>query len=374
MTLRVPFTDLVALHQPIRDEIDAACKRVIDSGRYVLGAAVEAFEEAFASFVGAAHCVGVGNGTDAISLALLAVGVGPGDEVLVPDNTTSPTWLAVCAIGAVPVGVAADPITFTMDPLDAEARLTARTRAIVPVHLYGHPADMPALTTLARQHGLRIVEDACQAHGAAHGSSAAGTLGDAAAFSFYPTKNLGAIGDGGAVTTDDPEIASRVRSLRAYGWRSGLPYVSHEMGRNSRLDELQAAILLAKLPYLARWNARRAAIAEQYGRGLAGSPVDLPTAAPWATHAWHLYVVRSPQRDALADHLRRRGVETLVHFPVGPADMPAFAASAPRDTPSRSARLGDEVLSLPVAPHLDDEQAAHVIAAVQSFDPAQEET
>ena len=264
----VPFLDLRAAHAEVRDALDAAYRRVVGSGAYVLGAEVEAFEREFAAYCGVGHCVGVGNGLDALHLVLRAYGVGPGDEVVVPSNTFVATWLAATHAGATPVPVEPDPATYNLDPARLEAAITPRTRAIVAVHLYGQPADMDPVREVARRHGLPVVEDAAQAHGARYRGRRAGALGDAAAFSFYPGKNLGGLGDGGAVTTDDAALADRVRVLRNYGSRE--KYHNEVVGVNSRLDPLQAAFLRAKLPHLDAWNARRAAVAARYLDGLGG--------------------------------------------------------------------------------------------------------
>jgi dTDP-4-amino-4,6-dideoxygalactose transaminase len=364
----IPFLDLRAATAELRPELDAAMSRVLDSGWFVLGPEVEAFEAEWAAATGCAHAVGVGTGLDALELALRAFDVGPGDEVIVPSHTFVATWLAVGRTGARVVPVEVDVTACTIDPALLEAAVTPRTRAIVPVHLYGRPADMDPIVEVARRHGLAVVEDAAQAHGAAYRGRPAGSLGDAAAWSFYPAKNLGAMGDGGAVTTSDARVADRVRLLRNYGSRT--KYVHEVAGTNTRLDELQAAVLRAKLPHLAAWNARRAVVADRYLAALAGVPgIALPPPSDEAfTTSWHLFVVLVAHRDAVAARLRDAGVETLVHYPTPPHRQAAYAARGPwPDLPIADA-LAETVLSLPMGPHLSlaaaDTVAERLAAAV----------
>jgi dTDP-3-amino-3,4,6-trideoxy-alpha-D-glucose transaminase len=349
----VPFLDVGREVAELRGELDAAMAAVLDGGRFVLGERVGAFEREFAAFCGAEHCVGVASGTDALTIALRAVGVAPGAEVVVPANTCVPTVAAVEAAGAVPVLADVDPRTWTLDPGSAGAVMTSRTAALVPVHLYGLCADVDALAGLA----VPIVEDAAQAHGAAVHGRRAGTLGEAAAFSFYPTKNLGALGDGGAVVTRREEVAQAARELRTYGERER--YESVRSGWNSRLDELQAALLLAKLPHLERWNARRAEIAARYDE----LELDRQHVPDGFTHAYHLYVVRSPDREATRRRLAERGVETLVHYPRAIHQHPAYARLR-TDGLETSERLAAEVLSLPLNPWLRDDEVEAVAAAL----------
>ena len=357
----VPFLDVLAGYQELRSEIDEAVARVLTSGRYILGPEVQAFEEAFAAYCAADHCVGVGNGLDALHLALLAVGVQPGDEVIVASNTFIATWLAVSYAGAVPVPV--DPDEFhNLDASKVEAAITRRTRAILPTHLYGQPADLDALLDVARRHGLKLVEDAAQAHGAEYKGRRVGGHGDAVAWSFYPGKNLGALGDGGAVTTNDPDVAEQVRLLGNYG--SSAKYVHDLRGFNSRLDPVQAAILSVKLRHLDAWNARRAQIAEFYSDALKGTAVQTPLVPEWAKASWHLYVVQSDERDRLAEDLRADGVETLIHYPIPPHRQKAYA-DAGLDLPIAD-RLASRILSLPIGPHLSHDQAERVAAAASS--------
>jgi dTDP-4-amino-4,6-dideoxygalactose transaminase len=361
----VPFLDLRAITAELSAEIQDATTRVIESGWFVLGPELEAFERAWAHACGACHCVGVGSGLDALTLSLTAAGVGAGDEVIVPAHTFVATWLAVTRAGATPVGADVDPATGLLDPAAAAAVLTPRTRALLPVHLYGQAADLDRLRAFADTHRLRLLDDAAQAHGATHRGRPVGTLADATAWSFYPGKNLGALGDGGAITTDDDELAERLRMLRNYGSRE--KYVHELAGSNSRLDELQAAVLSAKLAHLPEHNARRAAVAARYTERLA--PLGLPLArVPWGEHAWHLYVIRHPRRDALQAHLADEGIQTLVHYPIPPHLQGAYApaASAPRSFPAAEA-LAAEVLSLPIGPHLTPAHADVVCDAVEAF-------
>jgi dTDP-4-amino-4,6-dideoxygalactose transaminase len=348
----IPFLDLKAAYVEAKADVDAAIARVLDSGWYILGAEVDAFEAEYAAYCGAAHCVGLANGLDALHLALRALGVGAGDEVIVPSNTYIATWLAVSQCGATPVPVEPDARTYNLDPARIEAALTARTKAILPVHLYGQPADMDAIMAIARRHGLVVLEDAAQAHGALYKGRRVGAHGDAVAWSFYPGKNLGAYGDAGAVTTNDPVIADRLRVLRNYGSR--VKYVNEMQGWNSRLDPLQAAALRAKLAYLDAWNARRAALAAAYGEALAGADIVLPHVPAWAAPAWHLYVVRVADRERVQQRLAAHGIGTLIHYPIPPHRQVAYAdcGYAPGSLPLAESMAGD-VLSLPMGPHLD---------------------
>ena len=365
----IPFLDLKATYLELQPEIDAAVARLLNSGWYILGPEVEAFEAEFAAFTGAAHCVGLGNGLDALVLALRALDIGAGDEVIVPSNTYIATWLAVSMVGATPVPVEPDPATHCLDAQRVQAAITPRTRALMPVHLYGQAADIDALAAVCRQHGLRLIEDAAQAHGASLaslGSRRVGSTGDIVAWSFYPGKNLGAFGDAGAVTTQDAALARRVAVLRNYG--SSVKYVNLEKGVNSRLDPLQAAVLRVKLPHLMAWNARREAIAQHYAVRLAGLPLGLPGTRAGTRHAWHLYVVTTPQRDALQAHLAAAGVGTLIHYPIPPFRQAAYGEFAERagEWPIAD-RLAREVLSLPIGPHMTLAQADSVADAVADF-------
>nr|WP_207759689.1 DegT/DnrJ/EryC1/StrS family aminotransferase [Xanthomonas prunicola] len=368
VVMDVPFLDLRAVNARYADELKAAATRVIDSGWYVLGKELAAFEEEFASYCGTNHAVGVGNGLDALALILRGyreLGVlREGDEIIVPANTFIATFLAISQNHLVLVPVEPDPITFNLDPARVEKAIGPRTRAIMAVHLYGQLADMQAMQTLAHRYGLLLIEDAAQAHGASAQGRRAGAFGDAAAFSFFPTKNLGALGDGGAVTTSDARLAERIRALRNYG--SEVKYHHLCQGVNSRLDEMQAAFLRVKLGYLEEEIALRRAVAKRYLQGIDNPLIVLPTLVAEQQHVWHLFVVRSPQRDALQAHLLRQGIQTQIHYPVPPHRQPAYATLGEACLPL-SERLHQEILSLPMGPALDDAAVAQVIAACQSF-------
>jgi dTDP-4-amino-4,6-dideoxygalactose transaminase len=363
--MNVPFLDLKAAVDELRSDIDAAIARVLTSGHYVLGSEVEAFERDFAAYCGAEHAIGVADGMDALHLVLRAWRIGPGDEVIVPSNTYIATWLAVSQCGATPVAVEPDPATHNLNPDCIEKMLTSRTRAIIPVHLYGQPVDIDAIVTLARAHGLKVLEDAAQAHGARYkGRRIGGFGGDAAAWSFYPGKNLGALGDGGAVTTNDPELADRLRVLRNYGSR--FKYVNEVHGYNSRLDPLQAAVLGVKLRHLDEWNSRRCNIAARYTEALAGGGIGLPVVPEWAEPVWHLFVVRHPRRDEVQRLLAAAGISTLIHYPIPPHRQGAYAGQTPaRQCLPLAERLSAEVLSLPIGPHLSEDAVDAVIKALR---------
>lgn len=362
----VPFLDIEGMHSSIRSELDAAWRRVLVRGQFVMGDELAAFEEEFARYCEAPYCIGVGNGLDALTLILRALDIGPGDEVIVPSMTFIATWLAVSEAGAEPVPVDPTEGGFNIDPRGVEARITPRTRAIMPVHLYGQPADMTALAEIARRHGLALIEDAAQAHGARHAGRRVGSLGTAAGFSFYPGKNLGALGDGGAVVTADQALAERVRRLRNYG--SSRKYVHEEQGVNSRLDELQAALLRVKLRQLDDWNAARRTAVDRYRTALSGTSVILPADAASAESAWHLFVIRSSRRDALQTHLAGHGVQSVIHYPVPPHLQGAYSQGGwPKGSLPRSERLAAEVLSLPMGPTLAAEQIEAVAEVVLSF-------
>lgn len=349
--MKIPFLDVGAAYLELKPEIDAAIARVLDSGWYILGEEVEAFEAEWASYCGARDAVGVANGLDALHLALLAMDVGPGDEVIVPSNTYIATWLAVSQCGARPVPVEPVESTFNIDPALIEAAITPHTKVILPVHLYGQPADLDPILAIARKHGLRVLEDAAQAHGARYKGQRIGAHGDVVAWSFYPGKNLGALGDGGAVTTNDPYIADRIRVLRNYGSR--VKYVNEVRGVNSRLDPIQAAVLRVKLSVLDTWNARRKAIAQQYATALVQTGLVLPYVPDWTEPAWHLYVVRDTQRDALQRHLADMCVGTMIHYPSPPHRQMAYApAGYFKEAFPLANLIADEVLSLPIGPHL----------------------
>ncbi|WP_308288559.1 DegT/DnrJ/EryC1/StrS family aminotransferase [Streptomyces macrolidinus] len=367
MSPRVPFLDLRAAHDELRAETDAAVARALNSGRYLLGPELEAFEGEFATYCETAHCVGVNSGLDALHLALRGLGIGPGDEVIVPSHTFIASWLAVSATGATPVPVEPHENHPTLNPVLVEKAITPRTRALLPVHLYGHPADLDALGELARRHGLHLVEDAAQAHGARYRGRRVGAGSSVVAFSFYPGKNLGAFGDGGAVVTGDPELAERLRMLRNYGSRQ--KYAHEIQGGNSRLDEVQAAVLRVRLTRLDEWNARRATLADIYLTELRDAPgLTLPATAPDTEPVWHLFTVRTPRRDALRDHLARCGIETLTHYPVPVHLSPAYAtAGHEAGSLPLAERVAREVLSLPIGPHLGAARAREVSAAVRDW-------
>ncbi len=364
--VQVPFLDLKAPYRELRDELDAAWRRVMESGWYLLGQELEAFEAEFAAYCDARHCIGVGNGLDALHLILRAMGIGPGDEVIVPSHTYIATWLAVSYAGATPVPVEPDERSCNLDPSRLEEAITPRTKAVMPVHLYGQPANMDEINRIAGRHNLRVVEDAAQAHGARYNGRRTGGLGDAAGFSFYPGKNLGAMGDGGAVVTNDETLAEKVRMLRNYGSR--VKYRHEMQGYNSRLDELQAAILRVKLRYLDDWNERRQVIADRYGKAFEGSALSLPFVPEWAAPVWHLYVVRTANRQELTAQLERNGIGWLIHYPVPPHLQEAYRRQQhPAGSLPIAEKLAEEVVSLPIGPHMTGQEVAAVIDAVTSL-------
>jgi dTDP-4-amino-4,6-dideoxygalactose transaminase len=363
----IPFLAFGPQHTPIREEIIAAIGRVYDSHWYVLGNEVKHFEQAYATFNQVAYCVGVANGLDALVLALRTLNIGPGDEVLVPSNTYIATWLAVTQVGAIPVAVEPELATSNIDPTQLENAITPRTRAIMPVHLYGQACRMDEIIAIAERHNLYVVEDNAQAQGAAFGGQLTGSFGQINGTSFYPGKNLGALGDAGAVTTGDAVLAQRVRVLRNYG--SQQKYYNDEVGYNSRLDELQAAVLQTKLPYLIGWTAQRQQIAAWYDQYLASLPgLRLPTVALGATHVYHLYVVHTPQRDALQQYLTERHIGTLIHYPVPPHQQQAYAnLGLSAGTFPIAEELAATCLSLPMWPGMSEEQVQVVSQAIRSF-------
>ena len=364
----VPFLSLAEVNARHAEELKAAAVRVIDSGWYVLGDELAAFEHEFANYCGVAHAIGVGNGLDALSLILRGykeLGIlAEGDEVIVPGNTFIASFLAISENRLVPVPVEPDAASFNLDPASVEAAIGPRTRAIMVVHLYGQLANMPALIDLARRHRLLLIEDAAQAHGASSDGCKAGAFGDAAAFSFFPTKNLGALGDGGAVVTADAALAQRVAALRNYG--SERKYQHPFRGVNSRLDELQAALLRVKLKYLDEDNAWRRRVARRYREGIHHPQIECPHASHEERHVWHLFVVRCARRDALQQHLQRHGIQSQVHYPLPAHRQPAYADLHDIRLPLTE-RLHDEVLSLPIGPSLHEDAVERVIAACQTF-------
>lgn len=365
--MNVPFLELNAAYEELKSDLDAAYQRFMRSGQYVLSSEVEGFEKEYATYCDAKWCVGVSNGLDALHLALRACGIGPRDEVIVPSNTYIATWLAVTQVGATPVPVEPDCRTFNIDPAQIDKAVGPATRAIIPVNLYGQPVDYDSVIKIALRYGLRIIVDNAQAHGARYKSKRVGGLADVECHSFYPTKNLGAFGEAGAITTNDDEVSDRVRVLRNYGSR--IRYHNEVAGYNSRLDELQAAFLRVKLRRLDDWNARRRSIANMYLNQLDGSNgLILPTTLAWTEPVWYLFVVRHPSRDALQAALKEAGITTLIHYPV-----PPHLSSAYKDSGFKSGafpvaeQLAASCLSLPVGPHMSDEQINAVVNAVQEF-------
>lgn len=364
--MNIPFLDLKSPYQELKAELDAAYKRVMESGWYILGSEVEAFEQEFAAYCNVTHCIGVGNGLEALHLILRAYGIGKDNEVIVPTNTYIATWLAVTYAGATPIPVEPDEKTYNIDPAKIEMAINDRTRAIIPVHLYGQPADMDPILNIANQYGLKVIEDAAQAHGALYKGKRTGSLGDAAGFSFYPGKNLGAVGDGGAVTTNDDIIAESIRSFRNYG--SHKKYINDVLGFNSRLDELQAAFLRVKLKYLDIWNERRREAAKGYTEALKSSRLILPYIPAHANPVRHLYVVSYAERNKLQKHLSDNGIGTLIHYPLPPHLQKAYIKLGYNIGGFPIAeKLANRVLSLPMGPHISKEQIEIVLDAIQRF-------
>ncbi len=354
-----------AQYQAHREQIDQAIRKVLDSGWYILGDSVKEFERAFAHYIGVSECVGVANGTDAVALALRGCGIGPGDEVITVSHSAVATVAAIEMIGAVPVFVDIEPSTRCMDPQKIAAQISPRTRAIVPVHIYGQPARIEEILHIARTHSLKVIEDCAQAHGAMVGSRRVGSFGDAAAFSFYPTKNLGAIGDGGAVVTNLKPVAESVRMLQQYGWKSR--YVSDIAGVNSRLDELQAAILSVKLPYLDQDNARRRAVAERYRASIDGERLQAPPVVEDTTHAMHLFVVECPEREAFRDFLTQQGVGTSIQYPFAIHQQPAYQGRIRSGALVETETLYERVVSLPMFPELAEVAVDQVCQALREW-------
>jgi dTDP-4-amino-4,6-dideoxygalactose transaminase len=390
LKMKIPFNDFGSPYQELKAELDEAYARFMKSGWYILGREVESFEQEYAAYCGTQYCVGVGNCLDAMHLVLRAWDIGPGDEVIVPSNTYIATWLAISHAGATPVPVEPDVRTYNLNPALIEAAITPRTKAIMPVHLYGQPADMDPIMAIAERHGLKVLEDAAQAQGARYQGRCTGSLGDAAGHSFYPTKNLGAFGDAGAVTTNDAALAEKVRRLRNYG--SKKRYYNEVVGYNSRLDELQAAFLRVKLRHLDEWNGRRAKVAKFYLDALKTESPDtssglrppspqcgegkletgnrkpeitLPYAPSWAMPVWHQFVIRHPQRDALQKKLTEAGIGTLIHYPVPPHLSGAYKNLSSAGALPIAEQLAHTVLSLPIGPHLHNEDAAQITVAIK---------
>ncbi|MCB9476964.1 MAG: DegT/DnrJ/EryC1/StrS family aminotransferase [Deltaproteobacteria bacterium] len=364
--MSIPFVDLAGTHARLRSELDAAVAEVLDTGQFILGPQVGRFEEQFAAYIGADYAVGAGSGMGALVLALLALQIGPGDEVIVPANTYIATALAVTRVGARPVLVDCDPTYYLIDPQKIPAAITEKTKAVIPVHLYGQCAPMDEINRVAKAHGLYVLEDAAQAHGATHHGRKAGTLGDIAAFSFYPGKNLGALGDGGAVTTNSRGLAERVRMLGNYG--QSAKTVHDLLGTNSRLDSMQAALLSVKLPHLDSWNDARRRAAARYTEKLAGLPVDTPAVAEWGTHVFHLYELGVDDPRGLAAHLDASGIGYGFHYPRPVHRHRAYGELGYREGDFPVAeRLCSRLISLPMHPELTDEQVDTVVAAVAQF-------
>jgi dTDP-4-amino-4,6-dideoxygalactose transaminase len=361
--MNIPFLQLGDAVSELRPQIDAAIKRVLDSGWYLLGPELEAMEQEWADWCGASHAVGVSNGLDAMHLILRAWEIGSGDEVIVPSNTYIASWLGVSMAGATPVPVEPEWDTCCIDPRQIEAAITPRTKAIMPVHLYGHACDMNAIMSIARKHGLKVIEDAAQAHGAEVAGKRVGSHGDAIAWSFYPSKNLGALGDAGAVTTNDLETAAKLKMLRNYG--SAVRYVNEVPGYNNRLEEIHAAVLREKIKVLAAWNERREALAQRYQQAFAETGLTLPVVRPGTRHAWHLYTIRHPRRDAIRAHLEQAGIGTLIHYPIPPHRQKAYESLGLfHHSFPIAERIHAETLSLPLGPHLSVDSQECVIAAV----------
>lgn len=368
--MEIPFVDLRAQYRQIKDEVDPAVLAVMNRGDFILGGAVAEFERAFADYCGVTYCVGVDSGYSALELIIRAYDIGPGDEVITAANTFIATTLAISNAGATPVLVDCDPVTYNIDAAKIEAAITPRTKAIMPVHLYGQTADMDTIAAIARKHGLLVFEDAAQASGARYKGRRAGSLGDAAGFSFYPGKNLGAYGDGGAVTTNDPEIAEKIRLLRNIGQK--VKYYHEMKGFNNRLDTMQAAVLGVKLPHLDDWNASRRRAAATYADLLGDLPLVTPITAAYAEHIFHLYVIRVANREALMDFLKTRGIATGLHYPIPIHLQPAYAELGYKrgDFPITEA-YAETIVSLPIFPELDDDKVAYVADAIHDFLSAQ---
>jgi dTDP-4-amino-4,6-dideoxygalactose transaminase len=363
--MKIDFLDLKAPHHELRSDLVEAFKAVLNSGSYILGNQVKLFELEFSKYCQTEYCVGVGNGLDALHLILRAYGIGKGDEVIVPSNTYIATWLSVSYSGATPIPVEPDLLTYNIDPSRIELAITPRTKAIIAVHLYGLPADMDSISVLAKKFNIRVIEDAAQAHGAIYKGRRVGGLADAASFSFYPGKNLGGLGDGGAVTTCDPFLAESIRSLRNYG--SSVKYRHDLKGFNSRLDELQAAVLRTKLRRLDQWNDRRISIANLYNESLRVEGVVLPGRSKISSSAWHLYVLRHPNRDALRGYLENRGVSTMIHYPTPPHRQLAYEEVGNLYALPVAEKLSREILSIPIGPHMTDDHVEYVIRVLNDY-------
>ncbi len=364
--MKIPFLDLGAAYKELQPEIDEAIHRVLNNGWYILGEEVNAFEVEWAKYCGVNYAVGLANGLDALILALKALEIGEGHEVIVPSNTYIATWLAVSAVGAKPIPVEPDPLTYNINPALIEKSITSKTKAILLVHLYGQPADLDSISEVASRHNLKVIEDAAQAHGARYKGIRVGGGSDVICWSFYPGKNLGAFGDGGAITTNNPDISDKIRVLRNYGSR--IKYVNEVKGVNSRLDPIQAAALRVKLRYLDEWNKRRSSIAQIYSNELRDVDIVIPFVPTWAESANHLYVVRTKQRERLQNFLNKEGIGTLIHYPVAPHQQAAYKdmVGLEKSLPIAES-LASEVISLPLGPQLPEREALHVANLIKEF-------
>ena len=361
----IPFLDLKAPHQELRADLEKAFHEVLDSGWFTQGSQLEAFEKEYADYCGAKYCIGVGNGLEALHLILRAYNIGEGDEVIVPSNTYIATWLAATHAGATPVPVEPNEWTYNINPALVETAITSRTKAIMAVHLYGQPADMDAINTIANKYNIKVIEDAAQSQGALYRGRRAGGLGDAAGHSFYPGKNLGALGDGGAVTTNDPDLADRLRMLRNYGSR--VKYLNEIQGFNSRLDDLQAAFLRVKLRKLDEWNSRRKVIAERYLDELKNVHITLPFVPDWADPGWHLFVIQSQERERVQGRLNEEKISSLIHYPIPPHMQRAYKDSGHSEGQLPiSERLAKRCISLPIGPHLNELDVSRIISTFRS--------
>jgi dTDP-4-amino-4,6-dideoxygalactose transaminase len=362
----IPLVDLTAQYHSIKEEIDAAVQATLESGHFILGPAVSKLEESIASYLGVDHAIGLASGTDALVLALRALDIGAGDEVIVPAYTFFATAGAVMSLRATPVFVDIDPVTYEIDVAQIKGRITPKTKAIIPVHLYGHPANMDPILELARSHGLKVIEDNAQAFGATYRGKKTGSIGDIGCLSFFPTKNLGAFGDGGMVVTNHSALADRMRMLRTHGWKK--KYYSEEVGYNSRLDALQAAILQAKLPHVDTWNENRRKISRRYTEKLHSLGVTVPTECDWGTHVYHLYIIRSGRRDELQAFLKQRGIASEVYYPLPPhLSMPCRKLGYQEGSFPYAEKASQETLALPLYPELTVEQQDQVIDAIYEF-------
>ena len=363
--MKIPFLDVGATYLELKQEIDDAVSRVLNSGCYILGPEVEAFENDWAKYCGANYSVGLASGLDSISLALRALNIGNNDEVIVPSHTYIATWIAITSVGAIPVPVEPDPKTYNIDPKKVEDVISPKTKVILPVHLYGQPADIGQILEIAKKYNIHVVEDAAQSHGACYKGKRIGAHGDIVCWSFYPGKSLGAFGDAGAITTNNPDLAKKIITLRNYG--SQKKYINELEGVNSRLDPIQAAILRVKLKYLDSWNERRKIIASIYTKELNNSSLILPHVPEWADPVWHLYVIRSNNRDLLKTRLNEAGVETILHYPIPPHLQDAFQNLKITEKSYPIARqIAGEVLSLPIGPHLEPQHSEKIVSILKS--------